>query len=96
MPMTLRTLKKKSKQALPIMLKHYPRELTGEVFTAERGANYHGRVIRCTHGTGDPCLVKGRPRCECTYHPLKGTPMVGAMSGYYEPEWDERPVLEDL
>lgn len=22
-------------------------------------------------------------------HPLKGTPMIGATSGYYEPEWDE-------
>ena len=27
---------------------------------------------------------------------LKGTPMVGAMEGYYEPEWEERTVWEEL
>lgn len=26
----------------------------------------------------------------------KGTPMFGQMSGYYEPEWDERPATEEL
>ncbi|MBP27888.1 MAG: hypothetical protein CL858_29460 [Cupriavidus sp.] len=93
--MTLRTLKKRSKQALPILQKHFPDSL-GEVFLAQRGENYHGLVIRCTHGAGDPCRVKGRPRCECSYHPLPGTPMSGGMSGYYEPEWDEHTVYEVL
>lgn len=92
---TLRTLKKRSKQALPILEKHFPHSL-GEVFPAKRGENYHGMVIRCEHGAGDPSLVKDRPRCECTYHPLAGTPMSGGMSGYYEPEWDESTVYEVL
>lgn len=96
MPMTLRTLKKRSKQARPILEKHFPESLIGEQFMAERGASYHGLVIRCTHGSGDPCLVEGRPRCECTYHPLKGTPMIGGMSGYYEPEWSEQTLYEVL
>lgn len=30
------------------------------------------------------------------YHPLKGTPMVGAMHGYYEPEWDEETAFGAL
>ncbi|MBO9589578.1 hypothetical protein [Devosia sp.] len=29
-------------------------------------------------------------------HPLKGTAMVGAVSGYYEPEWDEETAWEAL
>jgi len=29
-------------------------------------------------------------------HPLKGTIMVGAVSGYYEPEWDEQTSWEAL
>ncbi|AWN51593.1 hypothetical protein [Methylobacterium sp. 17Sr1-1] len=93
--LTLRTLKKKSKQALPILLKHYGLD-PADVFLAERGENYHGLVVRCTHGAGDPCRVEDRPRCGCTSHPLKGTPMTGEVSGYYEPEWGERTTLETL
>lgn len=93
--MTLRTLKKRSKQALPVLRQHFPHSL-GEVFLAVRGENYHGLVIRCTHGAGDPCRKEGRPHCECTHHPLPGTPMSGGMSGYYEPEWDEHTVYEVL
>lgn len=96
MPMTLRTLKKRSKQAQPILERHFSGSLIGEQFPAARGENYHGLVIRCTHGSGDPCLVAGRPRCECTWHPLKGTPMIGGMSGYYEPEWSEQTLYEVL
>ena len=92
---TLRTLKKLSKQALPVLQKHYPDAL-GDVFEAVRGENYHGLVIRCSHGAGDPCLVEGRPRCDCTYHPLAGTPMTGGMDGGYEPEWSEKTVYEVL
>lgn len=98
MPMTLRTLKKRSKQGLPILQRHFPHSL-GEVFPAKRGENYHGLVIRCTHGSGDPDQVAGRRRCECSWHPLPGTPMSGGMSGYYEPEWDETTaygVLQDV
>ncbi len=29
-------------------------------------------------------------------HPRKGTPMVGATSGYYEPEWDEETAWDAL
>jgi len=29
-------------------------------------------------------------------HPLPGTPMIGGMSGYYEPEWDEETAWEAL
>lgn len=94
MPMTRRVLKKRSKQALAILQAHYPRSITmADIFPAERD-NYHGVVIRCTHGSGDPSLVKGRPHCNCTNHPLKGTPMTGGMSGGEQPEWDERTVLE--
>ncbi|MGX9983917.1 hypothetical protein [Methylobacterium fujisawaense] len=95
--MTLRTLKKRSKQALPILQKHYPQvlESLGPVFLAERGENYHGYVIRCTHGAGD-VTDRMRRYCSCSYHPLPGTPMTGEVSGYYEPEWDERPVYQTL
>lgn len=98
MATTLRTIKKRSKQALPILLTHYPdaANAAGEMFLAERGENHHEFVVRCTHGVGDPCRVKGRPRCECTYHPLPGTPMFGGMFGYYEPEWDEKTALTVL
>lgn len=92
---TLRTLKEKSKQALPILLKHYGLD-PASVFLAEAGENYHGLVIRCEHGEGDPSRVPGRPRCDCTSHPLAGTPMTGEVSGYYEPEWDERTTIEAL
>jgi hypothetical protein len=30
------------------------------------------------------------------HHPRKGTVMVGAVSGYYEPEWDEETAWEAL
>jgi len=89
--MTLRILKKKSKQALPILEGHYPDQLYGDVFLAERGENSHGLLIRCDHPrrrTRGGCL-----RCTC---PLPGTPMIGGMSGYEEPEWDEETAFERL
>lgn len=95
MPITLRTLKKRSKQAVPILVRHYGLDAS-DVFLAEPGESYHGLVIRCTHGSGDPCRVKDRPRCSCTYHPLGGTPMTGGMSCGEEPEWSERTTLETL
>lgn len=39
---------------------------------------------KCRVGTRYPYVKLSLP---C--HPLKGTPMVGGVSGYYEPEWDE-------
>lgn len=96
--MTLRSLKKKSKQAVPILLAHYPDAAAeaGEMFAAKRGENHHEFVIRCTHGSGDPSLADDRPRCDCTYHPLPGTPMFGGVFGYYEPEWDEKTAYSVL
>lgn len=82
--MRLRTLKKLSKAAAPLMEKHYPGQF-GESFLAERGTNYHGLRISCHC----PKRTDRPVSCECQYHPLPGTPMVGAMQGYYEPEWEE-------
>ena len=36
--------------------------------------------------------VYAKPPC----HPRKGTIMVGALEGYYEPEWDEETAYEAL
>ena len=92
--MTLRILKKLSKAALPL-LEHFPdwRLEKKNLFLAAKEDNYHGLVIRCPHGN----QVEGNPmRCTCAWNPLKGTPMTGEMSGYYEPEWSERTTLEVL
>ena len=86
--MRLRTLKKLSKAAAPILEKHYQGQF-GELFLAERGANYHEMRISCRCPKRPDRLA----RCECQYHPLPGTPMVGQMSGYYEPEWSEETAF---
>ncbi|WP_420104104.1 hypothetical protein [Bosea sp. (in: a-proteobacteria)] len=87
---TLRTLKKKSKQAQAILIEHYGYK-PERFFLAERGDNYHGLNIRCDH-----LRKPGRFRCDCQSHPLPHTPMTGEVSGYEEPEWDERTALEEL
>lgn len=88
--MTIRVLKKKSKQAAPL-LAHYR---ASPVFLASRGDAYHGLIIRCPH---KPDRQRFKTHgCDCAWHPLKGTPMTGEISGYYEPEWSERTALEDL
>ncbi|EBA18366.1 hypothetical protein RSK20926_11624 [Roseobacter sp. SK209-2-6] len=46
---------------------------------------------KCRAGSEYPYVKLGYP---C--HPLKGTPMVGGMSGYYEPEWDEETAWTAL
>lgn len=46
---------------------------------------------RCRAGTQYPFVKLSLP---C--HPLKGTPMVGDVSGYYEPEWDEETAWTAL
>lgn len=87
---TLRVLKKKSKQAREILIAHYGYK-PKKFFPAERGDAYHGLRVRCDH------LKKpGRFTCQCQSTALKGTPMAGEMSGYYEPEWEERTALEEL
>lgn len=86
--MNLRTLKKRSKQAVPFLIAHFGRK-PGDFFPARRGDNYHGLKIRCPHKVG-------RFRCDCECHPLPGTPITGEMSGGEEPEWSERTALEEL
>ncbi len=117
--MNLRTLKKLSKRAAPLL------PLLGDnrkQFPAEKWENYHhafigerkhwerrrvradiepwsswttrrGRTIVFNTREGRTVLM------EPPSHPRKGTVMVGAVSGYYEPEWDEQcawSALEDL
>jgi hypothetical protein len=67
----------------------------------ERGASVHGDVIKEGEIKWLARNPKGRGERVWCYmwppsHPLKGTPMVGAMSGYYEPEWDEETAWEAL
>jgi hypothetical protein len=89
--MNLRTLKKLSKRSAAILSAHYGKDIP-EIFLAERGENYHGVVIRCPHGKSGESL----DLCDCHWHPLKGTPMLGATTGYYEPEWSEKTAWEWL
>ncbi len=89
--MSLRTLKKRSEQAREILITHY-RYTTDRFFSAKRNDNYHGLRISCDCPQR-PGMDRG---CDCQWHPLPGTPMTGEVSGYYEPEWDERTALEDL
>lgn len=108
--MNLRTLKKLSKRAAPLL------PLLGDTrqqFPAERWDNYTGLVIRARkHWDRSPChpsyepwsdrSIKVTTRAGQTIamsppsHPLKGTVMVGAVTGYYEPEWDEQTAYEAL
>ena len=108
--MNLRTLKKLSKRAAPLL------PLLGDdrrQFPAERGENYTGLVItarkhwermrsvnadlwgeheiKTLAKDGDGWIRMSSPR-----HPRKGTIMVGALEGYYEPEWDEETAWEAL
>jgi hypothetical protein len=89
--MNLRTLKKLSKQAVPVLVAHYGRR-PADFFLAEKGGNYHGLKIRCHH---KPERI-GTFGCDCRYHPLKGTPMLGEVSGHEEPEWSERTAWDEL
>jgi len=86
---TLADLKTWSERALVALEKHWPENIYGEVFLSE-GDSPHGLRIRCdcADRSDDWCL-----RCSSV---LPGTPMIGAMSGYYEPEWDERTTYDIL
>ena len=108
--MNLRTLKKLSKRAAPLL------PLLGDdrkQFPAERWDNYTGLLImdrkhwergRSVHdGLYDEREIKTPARdgngwicMHPPHHPRKGTTMVGALSGYYEPEWDEETAWEAL
>lgn len=46
---------------------------------------------KCRQGTARPYV-----KCYLSQHPLKGTPMVGCVSGYYEPEWSEETAYGAL
>lgn len=100
--MNLRILKKLSKRAAPLLPLLGDRRMQ---FRSERCDNYHGMVIRdrtcwdrsrchpTYRGHGDEIVFDSRAGHRVVMrpppHPLKGTMMVGATSGYYQPEWDE-------
>lgn len=105
----LRTLKKLSKRAAPLLA------LLGDLreqFRAEPYENYMRTLIRARkHWERNGCHptfegfngdIVFRTRAGRSVamrhpsHPRKGTIMVGAVSGYYEPEWDEETAWDAL
>lgn len=103
--MNLRTLKKLSKRAMPLLIDLGE---TREFFAAKKGENYHGAMIRArkhwVRMRCHPSCAESRSPEQIVYtsrqghrilmwqpcHPLKGTQMVGGTVGYYEPEWEEQ------
>lgn len=83
---TLVELKAWSERALLVLRKHWPDSIWGEVFNADPddGYGYHGLRVRC-----DCPDVSEQWGCLTCSVALPGTPMIGGMSGYYEPEWSE-------
>lgn len=108
--MNLRILKKLSKRAAPLLpligdsRKQFSAE-PGDSYTGllimerkhwERGRSVHADTLG-EHEIKTPARdgrgwVYARP----PDHPRKGTVMVGAVSGYYEPEWSEETAWEAL
>lgn len=114
--MNLRTLKKLSKRAAPLL------PLLGDTrqqFRAEPNDSYGVPLIRDRkHWDRSTChptyqgrngyRIKAGAQIVFTtraghrvvmsppMHPRKGTVMVGATSGYYEPEWDEETAYRSL
>ena len=100
--MNLRILKKLSARAAPYLATLGDRR---QQFLSDKHDNYHGLLIRdrtcwdrsrchATYkGHGDEIVFDTRAGFRVVMrppsHPLKGTAMVGDMSGYYEPEWEE-------
>lgn len=100
--MNLRILKKLSARAAPLLPLLGD---TRQQFPAVEGDNYHGAVIRdrtCwdrSHchpsytGHGEEIIYTTRAGRRVVMrppsHPLARTIMVGGVSGYYEPEWEE-------
>lgn len=108
--MNLRILKKLSKRAAPLLpLLGDDREqfravkfenYTGQVIMDrkhwERGRSVHGDLIQ-QHEIKTPAKDgKGWVYAAPPAHPREGTIMVGCVSGYYEPEWDEETAWEAL
>ncbi len=116
MIVNLRTLKKLSKRAAPLLAALGD---TREQFRAERHDNYTSTLIsERKHWDRSRCHASYEPRNNWSgrqghevvahtrsghtlvlrppSHPRKGTVMVGAVSGYYEPEWDEETAWDSL
>lgn len=108
--MNLRILKKLSKRAAPLLpllgdRREQFRADRADSYTGllimERKHWVRGRSVhRDTYGEHE-IKTPARDGNGWVYvrppsHPRKGTVMVGAMSGYYEPEWDEETAWEAL
>jgi hypothetical protein len=106
----LRTLKKLSKRAAPLLpllgdTREQFRAKKHENFTSSRiPAQKHWERGRSVHSD---CIGDGeikKPAADGNgwvyqrppSHPLKGTVIVGSVSGYYEPEWDEETAWDAL
>lgn len=107
--MNLRILKKLSKRAAPLLPILGD---CREQFPAAKDENYHSTAghdrkhwhrMRAKYPCDFLGEIKYRPRdgqdwivMREPYHPRKGTPMVGAVVGYYEPEWEEETAWDAL
>lgn len=81
MEMTPRILKKLSKRAIPML------QILGDTrqqFISGRSDSDTGIMLRRAR----------RNRRRSFSFPLKGTPMIGALIGHEEPEWEEETVWE--
>lgn len=108
--MNLRTLKKLSKQAAPLLpllgdhRKQFPAvrgdNYIGIVIRArkhwERGRSVHADIMREEQVKKPAADGKGWVYMHPPSHPRKGTIMVGRMDGYEEPEWEEESAWEAL
>ncbi|WP_434619255.1 hypothetical protein [Azospirillum sp. B2RO_4] len=110
--MNLRILKKLSKKAAPLLAHFGvgPDEMflatKGENYIGgtlimdrscwERGRSVHARCIGQHQHKKPAADGRGWVYMNPPSHPLKGTPMVGRMSGGEEPEWDECTALDEL
>lgn len=108
--MNLRILKKLSKRAAPYLpllgdqRKQFPARkhdsyhgmLILDRTCWERGRSVHGDPIRQEEIKKPAADGKGWVWMAPPSHPLKGTMMVGGMSGYYEPEWVEECCWQAL
>lgn len=110
MPMNLRILKKLSKRAAPHLAalgdsRRQFRADAEESYTNTLGfERKHWRRSTIPHFSGWKGDIEYRNRrgdaivhlSESYIHPWAGTVMVGAMEGYYEPEWHECTAWDSL
>lgn len=108
--MNLRILKKLSKRAAPLLAalgdeRGQFRSERGDNCTGlsirsrkhfERMRSPHRDLIGEGHIKRPAADGNGYVSMSPPYHPRKGTVMVGSVSGYYEPEWDEETAWEAL